>query len=561
MNEKHLDNLHDSIEHYLNIAGQKIVQRGRTYYRDGNIHRLELLEDGSFEAEVEGSDDIYNVEVKIDKNNKISRCHCDCPYEYGPICKHTAAVLMAIRDGKFQKKATSNAKTADFREVILHADEVQLRQVITDFAEQDKPFRNRLLAALGSLPEDQVFNEIKKKFDKAVRTFQRDNHRYDYNNSPEYDFREVAEDILNSAADYMRNGYHVLTFKTAVYAIESIMVIINEAYECSDEIYVLIDSAEELLRQSAEKVNETGSETKQKEICRYGLEEAENCGDRSNEVLRSLLPLAVRWMPVQLDAAMSRLAMKGTISLDFRLEYLRTVKGELEYVKYLSANLGIDRLRKLLIRYDIEHENYAEAEKLCRERLQEARSPYEHREWLQLLYKIFEISGNTDGLLETAKLLLLNGDEKYYDILKDLFVKAGRWEESYVPLMSEFSEKLPIRLYEEILMKEKEYRILLDVIETEDGNAIFRYGLKISAEYPEEVAMIYRAKIEEFAETAGKRQDYQDICRYLRELKKITGSEIVRTMVADFRIKYKRRRSFMEELAGVEKMLGLLNQE
>lgn len=558
MKERSLDNLHDSIEHYLNIAGQKIVQRGRAYYRDGNILTLELLENGNFNAEVEGSDDVYNVSVTVDKNNKIARCECGCPYEYGPVCKHTAAVLMAIRDGKFQKKTVSETKPADFREVILHADEAQLRQVITDYAEQDETFRNRLLASLGSLPEDQVFNEIKRKLDKAVRKFQSD--QYQYTVPVELDFKNTVDEILDSASDYMKKGYNVLTFKTAVYVIRSAIVIVDETYECSEDIYDLIYYAEDLLRQSAETVNEAGSEQEQKEICRYGLAEAKNCGDRCDGILRALIPMGVRWIPGQMDAAISRLMISGVVSLDFRLEYLRTVKGDAEYVKYLSANLGIDRIRTLMIRYDLEHGNYAEAETLCRDRLAEEQSPYSRREWLRLLYETYEASQNTDGMTETAKQLLLSGEEKYYDILKDLLVKSGKWEKSYESLSEELAQKLPIRLYEEILMKEKEYRILLDLIETADGSAIFRYGLQIAEEYRDEAAMVYRAKIEELAEEAGDRNKYQEICRYLRELMEIAGPEIVRAMIADFRIRYKRRRSFMEELTGVEKTLESLEQ-
>ncbi len=92
MKERNPDNLHDSIEQWLSSAGQKIVGRGREYYRNGHITSLELLDDGSFEAEVEGSDDDYNVSVEVNpKTNKIVRCFCDCPYDYGDVCKHIAA--------------------------------------------------------------------------------------------------------------------------------------------------------------------------------------------------------------------------------------------------------------------------------------------------------------------------------------------------------------------------------------------------------------------------------------------------------------------------------------
>ena len=117
--------------------------------------------------------------------------------------------------------------------------------------------------------------------------------------------------------------------------------------------------------------------------------------------------------------------------------------------------------------------------------------------------------------------------------------------------------KLPDHLLFDILLKENEYRILLDRIETTSGDAIFRYGMKIAEEYPEEVTMIYRAKIEEMAERANDRKGYQEVCRHMKELARFSGTDNLCGMIADFRMLYKRRKAFMEELAELERELGL----
>lgn len=553
MKERKLDNLHDSIEHYLNIAGQKIVQRGRAYYRDGNIRFLSLLENGNFEAEVEGSGDTYNVSVSVDRNNKISRCNCDCPYEYGSVCKHTAAVLMAIRDGQFQKKTRSVGKPADFMEVILHADEAKLRQFVADYAEQDETFRNRLLAGLGSLQEDRIFVEIQRKLDKAVRSFESANYRYA--DTAELDFSNTVEEVLDDAEEYAKNGYNVLAFKSAVCVIRSVVRIVDEMYECNNDVYCALHRAAELLVPSADTVMEAGSEQEQKEICGYGLSEAEHCGEWCDDILRALIPAGVKWMPVQLEKRIERFASDGTLSLDFCLEYIRTVKGETEYERFLASHLGIDRVRKIAIDRETERGNYTKAETLCLDRLEGEEVPYNRREWLRLLYGIYEKAQNTDKMTATAKQLLLLGEDKYYDILKHLLHQSGKWEELYESLMDELGEKLPSYQYDEILLKEREYRVLLDRIETTDGNAIFRYGPQIAKEYPEEAAMVYRAKIEEMAECAADRNRYQEICRYLKELAAFGGTDMIQMIITDFRFKYKRRPAFMEELTELEEEL------
>ena len=40
---------------------------------------------------------MYQVTVKLEKENKISEYFCNCPYD-GSTCKHVAAVLYALRD-------------------------------------------------------------------------------------------------------------------------------------------------------------------------------------------------------------------------------------------------------------------------------------------------------------------------------------------------------------------------------------------------------------------------------------------------------------------------------
>lgn len=120
-------------------------------------------------------------------------------------------------------------------------------------------------------------------------------------------------------------------------------------------------------------------------------------------------------MPVQLNAKIERLFASQFISLDFYLEYIRTYKGEPEYVKYLSSHLNIDWVRFLMVRYYLEHGEFEQAEMLCAERLKEEQYPYSRRQWLEQLYEVYKTSRNTGKAAKTAKQLLLNGDGKYYD--------------------------------------------------------------------------------------------------------------------------------------------------
>lgn len=74
-----------------------ILDRGHDYMLDGNIVRIREAGNRIYHAEVEGSD-LYLVQVKLDEDNNVVYSDCDCPYDFGPLCKHQAAVLLKLRD-------------------------------------------------------------------------------------------------------------------------------------------------------------------------------------------------------------------------------------------------------------------------------------------------------------------------------------------------------------------------------------------------------------------------------------------------------------------------------
>ena len=72
----------------------RILERGKEYYKNHHVITLDRIEEGYYEAEVEGSQ-IYTVFVELEENGEISDISCDCPYDWEEFCKHEAAVLYA----------------------------------------------------------------------------------------------------------------------------------------------------------------------------------------------------------------------------------------------------------------------------------------------------------------------------------------------------------------------------------------------------------------------------------------------------------------------------------
>jgi uncharacterized Zn finger protein len=136
-------------------AERKIVERGLDYYRNGDVKKLEKVGDGEFSAIVFGSDK-YSVYVKTN-GDVIIEHECDCPYDYGDICKHKVAVFYQIRSGNFSDvsgKLTSLLEN-------LH--ESALRRFVSNLLKKDQNFRREFLR---EFDEDFEEDDEEDEFDE-----------------------------------------------------------------------------------------------------------------------------------------------------------------------------------------------------------------------------------------------------------------------------------------------------------------------------------------------------------------------------------------------------------
>lgn len=86
-----------------------VMQRAREYFNDGRVSKITRISDG-YIATVKGTER-YEVEIYLD-GERIVAADCDCPYDYGGVCKHIAAVLLAIeKQAPTEKNALSSSET------------------------------------------------------------------------------------------------------------------------------------------------------------------------------------------------------------------------------------------------------------------------------------------------------------------------------------------------------------------------------------------------------------------------------------------------------------------
>ena len=109
-----------TIDNFENFVPFKILQRGQAYFEEGAIRYLEETEDGVWTAEVEGTV-IYEVEITLDPDGSIA-WSCDCPYDWGSMCKHVVAVLLAIRKQMGNNPKSAKGKSSKSKKVIKNTE-------------------------------------------------------------------------------------------------------------------------------------------------------------------------------------------------------------------------------------------------------------------------------------------------------------------------------------------------------------------------------------------------------------------------------------------------------
>jgi uncharacterized Zn finger protein len=130
------------------LAGQTMFERGRRYYRGGQVSDL-ALRGNLLHAAVQGSaDDPYQVSIRFAGASRAAAV-CSCPYD-GGLCKHSVAALLvvALQPELIEERPPLNATLDE-----LTAD--QLRALLLDVAAQHSDIADLVAERVARLGDAQ----------------------------------------------------------------------------------------------------------------------------------------------------------------------------------------------------------------------------------------------------------------------------------------------------------------------------------------------------------------------------------------------------------------------
>lgn len=554
--------LQDGLRHFLDGVDPTILDRGENYYHSGQVESVDW-DENHVTAEVSGSEEApYLVEIDFSEDGEVEDWSCDCPYEWGPVCKHTAAVLLAIQaEPPKEPKKSSRVAKIDIRPLLEGAEKPQLAALILEHSQEDLRFQSRVLAELGDGGEQELV-AVKA----LVKTSIRSNTYRGYIDMRGCD--NICAD-LDDAPDQARRHIKGVQYDRALditlFILLTAIKLAGEVESSSGSLSYTVDAALETVKLITDELATSGRKRERavKEILKAAedsvfdgwdfwrfdlLQRAAVLADLKNE--RQFYDLLDRlidrlWENFQ-DTPRNGYEKEDTIT---RYYILRAAHGAEVSRNFLEQNMDVDELHLILVREDMAKGDYACAECLCRERLEREQTEqwYRPSQWQYLLYEIYRDWGQREEQINQTRKLALLGDRDFYQTVKELLTEDGRWQEMYPGFLAELKAARPAYEYMEILKLEGEVPLLMEQVRL-DPKSVFRYGDVLAVRYREEVYSLCMAVIRKDSERAGNRREYRALCGLIKSLAGFGGQAEAKAMITELRQKYPRRPALLDEL-------------
>ncbi|HKJ31156.1 MAG TPA: SWIM zinc finger family protein [Balneolales bacterium] len=550
---------------------ETILKRGLQYFKNGHVHEPIEISLGIYEAIVEGSQD-YTVQLTL-KNGVITEYICDCPYDFGPVCKHVAAVIFYLQQDELElnkktkkTKAGRTPKAAKRKTIAQQVDELlekatheELKQFIKENTTQNIPFRNLFLSSFAQHNSDES-KELYTKQVKSILKMASDKHGFiDWSAS-----RLVSNTVYNlleSAQKQIENQ----NFKSAFYICTAVMEQMAKALQYADDSYGnigdCVDAAYEMLHTIA--LEQTTEEIRKLiiEYCFTAFDkQIYSDWDWHIGVLR-LASLLLKTEDEterifdQIEKA-QRSDYEREEAQSIKYEILLKTKGENAAEKYLEQNITNSNLRREAIKKSLEKKNYEKAISIAKDGINYDKKdkPGLVIEWYYWLLKIAQAQNNTDKIIEYARFLFINNfrhEQDYYEILKQ-HVKPEKWVAFLEDVIQDITAKkrwLDTGLIADIFIKEEWWDRLLELVKKSPNlYTIDHYEKYLSKKYPNEIVELYADGITGYLKNSVGRKHYQNACRYIRKIIKLGARDKANEIISYLRTEYPKRKALMDEL-------------
>jgi len=559
------------LDQFEQVIDEKILQRGLTYFKKGCVHELDKISPNTYEAVVEGTED-YTVRLTVE-NNVVTDYSCDCPYDFGPVCKHVAAVFFSLQEEelgltkktekpkKAAKSGTKKSKSVatQINELMAKASNDELKELIRMEAAKNAVFRNHVLASLEHYDENVSKELYKKQLKAMIRSATGRYGLIEWNQARS--LGRAVDELLDSAKKQIKRGSYQNALWICFAVMEEMLEALNGADDSNGDISGCIDEAFYVVGEIATTCD---SAAIRRQILDFCLDEFDKGVFEGWDWHNSLLFMATELVVTDDDFARVMVLADKKQQSDYRNEELQLIKydlllkwkGDTVANQFLEQNMDNPRFRRMAIKKALEQKNYAKAVKLAEDgvRTDLKDKPGLAKEWYDWLLKIAQEQKDIPKIIEYARYLLVDNfrnEQDYYQILKD-HVKPEDWEAVINAIVHEIKAKrrwYDTGLVGSIYIREEKWDKLWEMVkENPDLSTIERYESYLSKHYSDELVDLYTNQILDYLEHNMGRDHYQTACRYIRRMIKLGGKTKADKLIAQLRTLYAKRPALMQEL-------------
>lgn len=569
------------------LFASHILERGYDYYCDGAVENIEIGRD-DLRADVVGTED-YEVEISLN-DGKVTDMYCSCPYAAGGNnCKHMAAVLYEwtadIMD-EDEPEDTDNEdmdddadaesmdlfepavtvcdykkKSAAVEKLVTSAERDIVQAFLVSVLAEDKKLLLRFRNMVNKCATKEDVEDYFEQIDEIADRYLGRDHFINYYQA--YDFMLELEEIIDKDVRRMiDNGSHISAF----HVMNHIFVLLGnvDMDDSGGETSMLAEQIYQLWLELLTKVN---AQDKRKMFIWFTTHMDGSVIDYLEEYIEQIIMEEFKEPEYEQDKLFLMEEMiekaekkdsgwsrdyavgKWTVTYLKTLEEKNAPEDQLEEIckKYWN-NSGV---RRYYIDRYFEKKEYDRVLQVLDESI-ELDKAYRGQvlEYNQKKKEIYRLQGNKSAYIEQLWKLVLEQSAGDLDIYKEL--KAQYSEKEWLIKREELFKKLPANAHIDRLYKEEKLydRLLAYVLKSSGLYAVQTYENVLKKEYPKQILSKYQGEVNKMASCTGNRKHYADLVALLRRMKQIKGgSEIVETIVEEWKIKYRNRPAMMDELS------------
>jgi len=566
-----------NINNFKEYIDKTILKRGYDYYTDGNI--LDTCNEGgnTYTFEVQGSED-YQVVVQLDDNGEIIYSECDCPYDFGPICKHEVAayfelaesirtdvnnkdenINVAINNEKVKKK---KAKEPEMKEVLSNLSKEKLIDIILDITQKDRTLKNSLIVRYSKGNSEQELKKCKKLIDSIVRKHLGREGFISYREAGYFvsDMEELFEKIRETDDIILAIDIAFLIIDEGIEAfqyaddsdgdvgglVSATIDLIGEVISYNEDIDINIKEKlfEKLLGKGESKIFDDWTD--------YRIDMLGLCAEvATTEALRDKLKIKLNYL-IEKNSNNEDMEYSNESMLHILFNMVNKYGSKEEAEQFIKDNLKFSSFRELFINKYFKDKNYEKVIELALEgEKQDERFAGLILKWKQIRYSAYKELALKDDQRNLAKELLFQGKFEYYKELKELAEDKLSFYNNLKQELKANEDWHSKSMFLQIILEEKDLNEIMAYVR-ENPTSIDSYAEILMDKFKDEVIEIYKKYIKLEASHASNRSHYKNVCAIIKKYKRIAGKQSQTPIINELIALYRKKPAFLDELSRIK---------